>query len=785
MSREAALRGLRERFRGELGRALRNEGHLSLRPAVDPVGRPRPRRALPLDADVLLARIREDAGATQIDSAGLAWLLEPAQESAVIAFARDILGESDLWSPSDTALVADQLESDAQLLFAIWTLQTDLLVDCMVAIDILITDYRRIAALRALVEIRNLERTAPERQLLHDQTRQMGRDHAPTVRRLLARLFGRSRRRPGPARFFEASYGWVVTEPLDRLNARRARLRQLSIDSAGIANPPTPEEIRQHRRLTDVEHQIPRVRETIVDQRRRISELVDERRRAGSREERQSIIADLREMREDIARNRATLRDLIDERNDLTRILRGSNAHIAAYIAAIGRGVRVENLRSDRDSILREADSLLAELTRGRLIGGGDDETARWENFERLLIEMTEARGSGSVEFLMAAIMVGYEPVTRWLDIGMESISTMGTYPGHGRTDNAVDLSAHAGVPIHVAAPDVLILPSRMMQSDSDLDVYEYDHSVIGPQVHGASNELQDVFSKIAYGLLRFRGQRSVRSDAIEEVMAREGLDMDLPPEIGGMSVDDGSIDSNPSTPLGSSDIAPDDIRDITVFNPEARRILAGLAFDNLTETHNLPREIDDERFSILMQIEREVRRHLRLPSGERVFRTSSINASSGNVDIGSLILYRPLRAALAAIRFILLRDAADPNPNGVTHRLWRLLWSLRTAGALPHRRGQATRVIHTYHAGSGDDRRTITIAVYYSHFQVLDPVSRRPGATVRRGQRLGTVGTTGNAVSAHLHLEIKVRRGEGRSERREIGSLLPHEFFGNLATPR
>ena len=64
---------------------------------------------------------------------------------------------------------------------------------------------------------------------------------------------------------------------------------------------------------------------------------------------------------------------------------------------------------------------------------------------DSLVTEMTEPRGSGSVEFIMAVFMVGYEPVTRWLDIGFDLIGQMGTYPDHGQTDNAIDIFRTCG----------------------------------------------------------------------------------------------------------------------------------------------------------------------------------------------------------------------------------------------------------------------------------------------------------------------------------------------------
>ena len=97
--------------------------------------------------------------------------------------------------------------------------------------------------------------------------------------------------------------------------------------------------------------------------------------------------------------------------------------------------------------------------------------------------------------------------------------------------------------------------------------------------------------------------------------------------------------------------LAPEAVRDVLQFNPEERRILAGLAFSALTETHNLPADLDRERVDILAQIEQEVRNDLGLAANAPVFRTAAIHASTGNVDMGSLILHRPVGTVLASVR--------------------------------------------------------------------------------------------------------------------------------------
>lgn len=73
-----------------------------------------------------------------------------------------------------------------------------------------------------------------------------------------------------------------------------------------------------------------------------------------------------------------------------------------------------------------------------------------------------------------------------------------------------------------------------------------------------------------------------------------------------------------------------------------------------------------------------------------------------------------------------------------------------------------------------GDDG----VRYYGSHLRELDPVVQ-PGIQVIAGQRLGTVGDTGNAVGSgcHLHFGISVPCGPGDVLRRR-GEFWPQEFL-------
>jgi murein DD-endopeptidase MepM/ murein hydrolase activator NlpD len=61
-------------------------------------------------------------------------------------------------------------------------------------------------------------------------------------------------------------------------------------------------------------------------------------------------------------------------------------------------------------------------------------------------------------------------------------------------------------------------------------------------------------------------------------------------------------------------------------------------------------------------------------------------------------------------------------------------------------------------------------VVSYYAH---LSRVMVDPGQVVGAGQRLGSVGTTGNATGPHLHFEVRVG-GVARDPEAFLGPLGP-----------
>lgn len=87
---------------------------------------------------------------------------------------------------------------------------------------------------------------------------------------------------------------------------------------------------------------------------------------------------------------------------------------------------------------------------------------------------------------------------------------------------------------------------------------------------------------------------------------------------------------------------------------------------------------------------------------------------------------------------------------------------------------GKVVRVLHN----SGDNEAPRYVESLYGH---LDSIDVRVGQVIRRGQRLGTIGTADGRYLAHLHLEIRdildLPVGPGYSAKTR-GYLSPTDFI-------
>lgn len=593
--------------------------------------------------------------------------------------------------------------------------------------------YENYVALTVIIQVERLRRDAPERQLVHDLRGEL--------RRGRNRLTSALRNLVEDTRHFEHTHQRFTEQQLTALTTQRAHWQKAQ-QIAGTANEaaPTTEELALHRRyqrLAQRERELTTAIDTMSAERARLRQTAraDETTAADRRTARQELAILWSALQE----HQSDRRDVQAEKNNIRREMgRSTLARIQAYLEAESRGMRREDARQDRDMLLGRLDQQLGALTSYRLLV--DNETGRWARYEQVLMNLLSSSSSVGMELFMDSYLKVSHLTERRRNIGLEANNNGAvqwlTYPGHG--DNAVDWNCRAGLPLTLTAPTEFSIPERYQLSAEDLAIFQHDATVVTQQVSG-SDDLQDIFGKIAYGLLGSSGSRT-----------------------------------EPLTALlrdhGDSEIAPPQILARRFQASEMSRLLTGLAARNLTPIANV-REFDSLRNGLLRDIEREVARREGVASASiSYFNRVRTHADSGAFGLGRFIENISVTALLNHVVNMLTSDASSSYGEErvrLINRLWRLLLLMRSAGAEPHRRAISVTVRHQYSANATN---TLLIDVYYTH---LHRLAVRPSQTLRLGDPLGLTGSTGNAVNSHVHIEIRLFRTT-----MQIGNCLPHEFF-------
>lgn len=490
---------------------------------------------------------------------------------------------------------------------------------------------------------------------------------------------------------------------------------------------------------------------------------------------------------------------------------------------------------SERDGLLDCADEIILQEFRDRIsiinnmrfILPSYTNDVKWQNYDTLVQHLLNGDGFFNLNRIKTSLFTLYGPCTQVYDYGIDGPFTTGTYPGHAWS--AVDVNTNAGQAIHVVYPPEFDLPAQFTVNGLGGHLRHVRSEVSQYRTEVSSN-IQDVFAKIAYGTMRAIRERSVRGEEIRTQMEQMGRPAGLPnvnperfrlhqqageesspvsdsPAPGEIIVpipDDPSggvripVSSPDLSSGGPPDIPPHDMdladllteqRDYRLVslisqraieaiqeqppsgfcvNVDERRVLAGLAYYHLVEGQDIPQALDELRQAILLQIENYV------GGGRPLFvrredRPEIIGLSGAVGSVGIRRLIHPgFRQDFAAV-LRQIKQMIEHNVGAIQQKLWRLLWILRDYGALPHRRGQGVTIDHTYSLPNGTE---VIIRVVNTHFHQVNS-RMRPGTSVASGERIGIVGSTGNAFSSHNHLEITVLQSN-----EEIGTLLPHQFF-------
>ncbi len=684
--------------------------------------------------------------------------------------------------------------------------------------------FCQLVALDTLIALNNLPRNSSERS---EFDRLLG-EFTNGLRDLRQAIEGLLNWQTGRARGFGPAHADIINGFVDRVNTCRTTWQQL-LHHAVLAQPPTPEQMLDYERLLELERYRDSVRQRReeLDRRRRAAESdlttlrsLRNRGTLGPRQiaaasanvrpfierilrdgevdqhEREQLDEQLEQTDEEISRLRQE-RQRVQAEEQTTRASGAIGREITQYTqrlrtvrARIAEYLRLQNAEqfratqtASRNNLLRDFDALISRLATTRRFatpGLGDatqQETYQWQAYQGLLERLILGIGRASLEHLFSVVFIGYGAVNADRDVGIRNPSddsvprvlNISTYSGHGQNRDAltaVDISTSEVMPVLATAPDVFVVPVRFVgragirQGES----YEYTELRMVEEHTRSSNDLADVFGKIAYGLLMPpAGQGRTQSLDIERLMPNEEAQRMAAQRADALMVREGPVAPLPAE-VGQ--------------NPDGRTILAGLGYHNLTAAGMRgvsPRGrelLEQERRSILLELEARVRTHRSLSADVDLWRDEGLQADQPRTGLRHLIVYPDLPQVVRWVQEVIRADRTAPN--GITARLWQFLWDLRGANAPPSRRGQAVTVDYLYRSRR-DPRRLLCIRVLISHVFEAFAVSDRC-------QMIARVGSTGNAVAPHNHIEINLfpldpRTGE-TLENDRIGSILPHEFF-------
>ena len=662
-----------------------------------------------------------------------------------------------LRDPSQSSTIRDQIERvlaarrhlDRRLL-ALVPRRDAILVHCLLVLlqhtrikqllqvqDALVEGYRRAITLHTIILLHRLGRTEKQaHQQLQRDVRDIRNDLAVQLNTLIE-----------SARGFTITHQFFCHSEIDAMAALEGEWRARAIDGIRVADKPTPQEVADHGRLLLLDVKLANVVQERAALRQSLTDLQLRRRTTRGDTAVLQLRADIAEASSKLRGfNRGAAR-MRRERQGLERRVRPRTAAIRRFLAAAEEGRFDATVISERDAFLREHDALASEITDRSLFGATESDT--WRNYQLLLAQLADGDSALSLQFLTSAWLGRYGDLNLNRDIGLRVTYGGGTYTRHGL--GAIDLMAEAGAEVRCVVARRVTLPRRVLQANGLGDAprpFQYRGSVIGQTDVRASSDREDIFFKIAFGVLRRQGQRLSATD-VSAIMNTAGF-------------------TNPPEYLSDSQQRR--------FDPA--RVLAGLAYFNLTEEPDAE-DVNGIRDDLLDDVAQFVRRDLHLSEDAPIFRETDRSADAGRVGVLRLIAHRDRGAVLNSVKRMMESQVAEPN--GIVHRLWQLLWGLvgpsrSVADLLQHASGGQSLVVdHRYRSLEigAPEESDLVIRVLYSHLHANRLAGSRLGDTVRPGTVVGEVGLTGNAAGAHLHLQITLHRGNDT-----LGGLLPHEYF-------
>lgn len=388
------------------------------------------------------------------------------------------------------------------------------------------------------------------------------------------------------------------------------------------------------------------------------------------------------------------------------------------------------------------------------------DDKQLWWIYHTALNNIGSGFGSFSHEHTLLGLVTQRSAVSKNREaLGVDSNISVGTYHGHG--EGQYDINAAAGKEIKAVQPDQVDL-SRVLNDRSASGTPRFfdrvSTKVLSFSEIDATDGDEDVLAKLAYG---FFGRSWKDRDKMAEFLAG----------VRGKAI------PKPA--------------------PDASRIVAGLVFEN-TITGSPPSEAvkkarDDVREKLETALHTELRKltpSVDIPDTVKILATldASEEKQYGGVhmiteDAYSVFFKIPGKGKaksaytrdkarneiFKAVNSIVLADATVNVP------LEKLLSDLLAKGK-GNRSGPHVTLIHHYkEAGTGKEA---WIEVDYRH--LLEVAALKKGDTVNSEDVIGKVGSSGNAISPHIHMAIRVYETNPQTDRKAspIGYLMPLDFF-------
>lgn len=245
---------------------------------------------------------------------------------------------------------------------------------------------------------------------------------------------------------------------------------------------------------------------------------------------------------------------------------------------------------------------------------------------------------------------------------------------------------------------------------------------------------------------------------------------------------------------------------------PDASRVIAGLLFRNVIVGSSLDKALVSELETLRDMLDKEIRAELlkdpklSLPSGRILMKT--IDASTGWFEglktIQPAVLKslkdqgvkNPSYKVMVAGETV-LSDPSSPATIGIEKLMKSVYLDLASAtstGAakstaakpkkIVSRGGPMVQVSHQYEEvldeaakESGVTPKRVWIMIDYIHLSQVD-VTKGTALKMEEEPQLGLVGSTGNAVSPHVHMSIGVHLTEPKASSTAVGYLQPIDFY-------